>query len=895
MNLLRKILTATVSLPVLLMGLNAAAELDTATRAKLIAHQQTKLSNQSKGERLPAPTAEVGPTPFIVGGEEPLAGEWPYIVALVNPNNGNSQFCGGSLIREDVVLTAAHCVDGAQTSGINVYLGSQTLSNDDGNGEFIAVNQIVMHEGYNRGSFENDVALLFLETSSSLPVVPTISSALMNGVALGEAMKVAGWGNMEPFDPTFPNHLQEVDVNYTDAAICEAAYEPLFGANSIKESMICAGTPEGGKDACHGDSGGPLIVNVEGVDYQAGVVSWGNPTCAQTGFYGVYAKVAYFEEWLDRSMNRHLEDYPVFDSALQACINSHAIENNWQTVDEVTALNCDSLGIQYLDGLESYTQLTSLRLAGNNINSLWPLGNINTLQIIDLSFTQVSDLSPLLPSTGLEEIYLFGSYGVGCLDPDAGPYTYAEMGNACFNLISQMEVEDESLQACILDTAERENLFLVEDLSTLPCEFQGITSLNGIEQAYNLNVIYLGDNDIVDATPLENIPNIVYLSLAGNSNLDTNTLSGLENIVGLDLTSTNLTSVDFLAPFYNLNYLYLGNNNIEFIHTLGNLYNLEHLAVWANNVSDISALADLQNLRLLDLFANNISDISSVANLTQLDILYLDRNLISDISALENLTQLWLLSLSYNNISDISALENLQLLTDLSLFGNYGITCVDVDSGIFSWATLPESCFVSPGVDSDNDGVNDGDDNCPNKPNANQKDTDGDGMGNRCDADDDNDGFTDAEENRVGSNTKDPNSTPISILTDADGDGIHNDVDNCVNKKNPNQKDFDLDGLGNACDPDDDNDGFTDAKENNVGSNPLNPLSTPETIAWDADGDGIDDSWDNCTNKSNPNQKDTDQDGMGNACDLDDDNDGFTDAEEKAAGTNPRNPNSYPS
>ncbi len=103
-----------------------------------------------------------------------------------------------------------------------------------------------------------------------------------------------------------------------------------------------------------------------------------------------------------------------------------------------------------------------------------------------------------------------------------------------------------------------------------------------------------------------------------------------------------------------------------------------------------------------------------------------------------------------------------------------------------------------------------------------------------------------------------------------------------------------MDGMGNACDPDDDNDGFSDAFENNQGSDPRNPISTPETIGIDADGDGIPNSWDNCVNKSNPNQKDTDQDGMGNACDPDDDNDGFTDKEEKAAGTKPRNPNSFP-
>lgn len=66
------------------------------------------------------------------------------------------------------------------------------------------------------------------------------------------------------------------------------------------------------------------------------------------------------------------------------------------------------------------------------------------------------------------------------------------------------------------------------------------------------------------------------------------------------------------------------------------------------------------------------------------------------------------------------------------------------------------------------------------------------------------------------------------------------------------------------------------------------------TIVDVIDSDGIPNSWDNCVDKPNANQKDTDQDGLGNACDRDDDNDGFTDVEENLAGTNPRNPASFP-
>jgi len=156
--------------------------------------------------------------------------------------------------------------------------------------------------------------------------------------------------------------------------------------------------------------------------------------------------------------------------------------------------------------------------------------------------------------------------------------------------------------------------------------------------------------------------------------------------------------------------------------------------------------------------------------------------------------------------------------------------------------------------DSDLDGVFDCADTCPDDFNTDQQDTDGDGVGDVCDADD-------------------------------DGDGVEDPLDNCPMVFNPEQTDTDDDGLGNACDTDDDDDGVDDLLDNcPLVFNPLQENSDQDGMGNacdpDDDNDNIDDPFDNCPLVANPDQTDTDGDGMGDACDPDDDDDGWPDTED---------------
>ncbi len=149
--------------------------------------------------------------------------------------------------------------------------------------------------------------------------------------------------------------------------------------------------------------------------------------------------------------------------------------------------------------------------------------------------------------------------------------------------------------------------------------------------------------------------------------------------------------------------------------------------------------------------------------------------------------------------------------------------------------------------DTDNDEHPDAMDNCPDTPNPDQKDTDGDSRGDACDDDDDNDGIPDDEE-----------ACTDPLKADSDGDGIQDLEDNCPCAANPEQEDWDEDHLGDICDP--------DLPPDDDPPDEPDPPTEPE----DQDGDGVPDEEDNCIDVPNPDQTDTDGDTLGDACDDED-------------------------
>lgn len=240
----------------------------------------------------------------IVGGDEvDPPGKYPFIAALVYSYIGNAHlghFCGGSLISDEWVLTAGHCVTRGNGSvisaaSIDVVVGRHDLKTADG--ERVGVAAIHRHPGYHDGTLENDVALLQLDQAVTTgEAIELAGEGDAAAFAPGVESTVIGWGltyGEPPGTPVDPSSLREVSVPIVDDADCTTAY----GSDLYLPEMICAGETLGGEDACSGDSGGPLFVLHGGGYLHVGVVSWGND-CALPGYPGVYARTATYSDWV---------------------------------------------------------------------------------------------------------------------------------------------------------------------------------------------------------------------------------------------------------------------------------------------------------------------------------------------------------------------------------------------------------------------------------------------------------------------------------------------------------------------------------------------------------------------------------------------------------------------
>jgi serine protease len=273
-------------------AVHAADPINTATQQS--STQQT--NTQQTATIASTPSQDSGPIrPYIVGGEESVPGSRPWMVSLQR----GSHFCGGSLIKNDWVLTAAHCVDGSSPTGLRAVIGRHDLNTSTG--QSITVSQIIVHPSYNDSTSDNDIALLKLSSPTTLnPTLMQIPDIdLMNEAAApGDMVITAGWGTTSE-GGSLATRLREVAVPVVSNTTCNA---PASYNGSITANMICAGYAAGGKDSCQGDSGGPLMFTYAGADYQAGVVSFGEG-CARANKYGVYTRVVNYGTWINEQIN----------------------------------------------------------------------------------------------------------------------------------------------------------------------------------------------------------------------------------------------------------------------------------------------------------------------------------------------------------------------------------------------------------------------------------------------------------------------------------------------------------------------------------------------------------------------------------------------------------------
>ncbi|XP_043730496.1 mannan-binding lectin serine protease 1 isoform X2 [Cervus elaphus] len=243
----------------------------------------------------------------IINGRPVQKGTTPWAAMLSHPDG--QPFCGGSLLGSKWIVTAAHCLHEVldsedvtlhhlellSPSAFKIIVGKLRRTQSDENEQSLSVKQVFLHPLYNPNTYENDVALVELSRGPVLNdfVMPI---CLPQGPPEEGAMViVSGWGKQ--FLQRFPETLMEIEIPIVDYHICREAYAPL--KKKVTRDMICAGEKEGGRDACAGDSGGPMVTldRKRGQWYLVGTVSWG-VDCGKKDRYGVYSYIFHNKAWI---------------------------------------------------------------------------------------------------------------------------------------------------------------------------------------------------------------------------------------------------------------------------------------------------------------------------------------------------------------------------------------------------------------------------------------------------------------------------------------------------------------------------------------------------------------------------------------------------------------------
>jgi len=240
------------------------------------------------------------PDLYIIGGHPAEPHAYPWQISLqVHRGSEWGHNCGGSIIDETTVVTAAHCCYGHTASSMQIVAGAQFLSKDEDNSkQTTMLDKLVIHEDYNHNTLGvNDICLIKVSTPFKWDdavgpcTLPEQDEAPEDGVDCENS----GWGNTAQNGVHNPDELQVVTIPIIGQDECNELWD-----NRLNDGNICAGGKNMGP--CNGDSGGPLMCpSASGEQTMHGIVSWGHVPCGYEQYPGVYTRTGHFREWIEEN------------------------------------------------------------------------------------------------------------------------------------------------------------------------------------------------------------------------------------------------------------------------------------------------------------------------------------------------------------------------------------------------------------------------------------------------------------------------------------------------------------------------------------------------------------------------------------------------------------------